>query len=323
MQTPILVRVLNALPGPLAVQAVLLYLLMAAPYLAGSALLGEFATVLGRQPSDQDGVVTIALFLIAIFVFTAVVYRLLDNSRTQNTPTPRGPELFSALCVTGIAAAAPALEVYSDGWNPYDISLWTWDTGTHRLLTILIGWHLGRGVFLLMHNALQTSSRILKEEQFDLFDPVPLHAPVRQGLRNALIVSSFAAIMTPFLIDPRYWIMVAVIATATVTMASIGMILPARGVARRIAEAKADELARITPLILAKHEQLKNASGEDAAARISADLTALLDYRQRVSHMREWPFDRSTVSRFGLYLLFPAISWIGAALVERIVDSAF
>ena len=37
--------------------------------------------------------------------------------------------------------------------------------------------------------------------------------------------------------------------------------------------------------------------------------------------MREWPFDASTLARFGLYLLIPLGSWAGGALVERLINA--
>lgn len=321
MQTPILVRALGALPGPLWAQAAVLYGLICAPYLLVSFFAGQIADNRAGTAAYDNGVVVIALFLILVLVFSVGLYRLLSTGGEAAPSPSKGPELVTALAITAFSGAVPGLEIYSSGWNPYDVSLWTWDTGTHRILSLMIGWHLGRSVYVLIHNAQQMSATILADQGFELFDPAPLQAPIREGLRNTLIVSSFAAIMTPFLIDPRYWVMVSVIAGLTIAFASLGMILPARGVAQRMARAKADELARISPLIIAKHKQLQNAATDDVAARISTELNAMLDYRQRVEQMREWPFDRSALSRFGLYLLFPVFSWIGAALVERVVDS--
>jgi len=37
--------------------------------------------------------------------------------------------------------------------------------------------------------------------------------------------------------------------------------------------------------------------------------------------VREWPFDASTLVRFGLYLLIPLGSWAGGAFVERVIDA--
>ena len=35
----------------------------------------------------------------------------------------------------------------------------------------------------------------------------------------------------------------------------------------------------------------------------------------------KWPFAAATLRRFGIVLLLPLISWLGGALVERVVDA--
>jgi len=34
----------------------------------------------------------------------------------------------------------------------------------------------------------------------------------------------------------------------------------------------------------------------------------------------EWPFDVGVITRLGLYLIIPPLTWIGAVLIERLVD---
>jgi hypothetical protein len=46
----------------------------------------------------------------------------------------------------------------------------------------------------------------------------------------------------------------------------------------------------------------------------------LFAYEARVESAREWPFDASTLVRFALLLTVPLVSWLGGALVERVVD---
>ncbi|MCZ6783588.1 MAG: hypothetical protein O7G30_09800, partial [Proteobacteria bacterium] len=56
--------------------------------------------------------------------------------------------------------------------------------------------------------------------------------------------------------------------------------------------------------------------------RVQGHLSDLLAYRAYVESLREWPFDTSTLVRFALYTLIPVGSWLGGALVERVVDAA-
>ena len=49
-------------------------------------------------------------------------------------------------------------------------------------------------------------------------------------------------------------------------------------------------------------------------------LPALLAWEARIESVREWPFDTPALVRFALFLLIPLGSWLGGAMVERVVD---
>ena len=51
-------------------------------------------------------------------------------------------------------------------------------------------------------------------------------------------------------------------------------------------------------------------------------LQPLLTYRREVMDAPEWPFDTSVMGRLAVYLIIPPLTWIGAALIEILVDSA-
>jgi hypothetical protein len=50
-----------------------------------------------------------------------------------------------------------------------------------------------------------------------------------------------------------------------------------------------------------------------------ARLPALLAYEARIEGVREWPFDTPTLARFGLLVLLATGSWLGGAVVERVL----
>lgn len=50
------------------------------------------------------------------------------------------------------------------------------------------------------------------------------------------------------------------------------------------------------------------------------ELEALLAHRERVQHLSTWPVDLSILSRVALYLIIPPLAWVGAALVESLVQ---
>ena len=57
-----------------------------------------------------------------------------------------------------------------------------------------------------------------------------------------------------------------------------------------------------------------------AANADSITVAELVAYEERTERVREWPFDAPTLFRFALYLLIPLGSWLGGAVMERLVD---
>ena len=84
--------------------------------------------------------------------------------------------------------------------------------------------------------------------------------------------------------------------------------LPLSGVHVQINEAKAARL-------LALQEQIDAQDRADAVT-----LEALVAHRDRVAHLSSWPVDLSILSRVGFYLIIPPLAWVGAALVETLVQ---
>jgi hypothetical protein len=50
-------------------------------------------------------------------------------------------------------------------------------------------------------------------------------------------------------------------------------------------------------------------------------LLGLLAFEKRIESVREWPFDAPTLTRFFLYVAIPLGSWIGGALIERLLGT--
>ena len=102
---------------------------------------------------------------------------------------------------------------------------------------------------------------------------------------------------------------------STLAIAGAAMLFPMRGIHARIRAVKRAELDRVEAAI-------RGDSGALAGTRIEGrdpapSLADLIAYKGLVESAREWPFDGSSLRRFGLYLLIPLASWVGGALVER------
>lgn len=71
-----------------------------------------------------------------------------------------------------------------------------------------------------------------------------------------------------------------------------------------------DHLTRLRP---GRTTALDDAESLDAVNR-------LLLYRREVQQVSEWPFDMPALTRLGLYLILPPLTWIAAAFIQNMVD---
>ena len=94
-----------------------------------------------------------------------------------------------------------------------------------------------------------------------------------------------------------------------------------RGIHLRIAAAKATELARVSEAIRLERTASLEPRSADAPPE-DARLGNLIQYQEFVKSIREWPFDVSLVTRSVLLILLGAGSWLGGAVVERLLGLA-
>jgi hypothetical protein len=157
-----------------------------------------------------------------------------------------------------------------------------------------------------------------------LFDHRALRPFSRVGLRTALFYSAiFATTLIAHTDWSSGWIPTYAVWLVFILWTPIGLalaLLPMLGVHRRIRAEKSDELERIR----AAMDGIPNAFEASSMAALATELRgiALLDYREKVEAVREWPFDASGLRQLTLYLLIPPLGWLGGALVERVLDRA-
>jgi hypothetical protein len=105
-----------------------------------------------------------------------------------------------------------------------------------------------------------------------------------------------------------------------VALATVVFLFPVRGLRRQIRDRKAAELAKVRDQVHVSKE-LADGSGTQSV-EAGAKLPGLLAYKHEIESVREWPFDAPTLTRFFLYVAIPLGSWIGGALVERLLGAA-
>jgi hypothetical protein len=178
---------------------------------------------------------------------------------------------------------------------------------------------LGLRLFVTETHVSRAYARIGEElVNVDLFDLTPLAPFARKGQRSVVLWAVFSAIFSWFWVLGSAGRANIVIAFLVVIMMTGAFLQPAVGVRRRIRAAKRAELERINDALRLERERLLKARAEAHEPRPRmADLVA---YRSLVQSAHEWPFDVSSLARFLLFGALGVGSWLGGALVERLLD---
>jgi len=159
---------------------------------------------------------------------------------------------------------------------------------------------------------------LARRVRIDLLQPTRLRPFARVAVISTLaMVGAEAAFPILSLDGPRMFPVTMLPGLAAVFVSMVLLfVLPLLPVQAAIAGAKRAETERIN-LRIAELSHAP-ASEDERLAR----LAPLLTYRRAVEQAREWPFDTGTASRLAFYLIIPPLTWIAAAVIQRVVDFA-
>ena len=150
--------------------------------------------------------------------------------------------------------------------------------------------------------------------EVDLLDLRLLAPFMRRGQRGALTWVLFSSLMSLFWLSDtaaRINLPSLVAILSIVTLAFAAQLFALR---RNILVAKQAELDRLRGLIRETRAQM-------GAAGDSPRLANAVAYYQLIEGVRAWPIDAANLLKFMGYLLLGLGSWLGGAVVERILDS--
>jgi hypothetical protein len=149
--------------------------------------------------------------------------------------------------------------------------------------------------------------------EIDLLDPEPLRIFARPGLRSASAWFGGSAIASLIFVNVSYHWATGIVILATFGVGTLAFVMPIRGLHRRIRRTKRAELGRVREAVREERDLVLTREG--SAER----LPALLAYEARIERVREWPFDVPSLLRFLVLALVAAGSWLGGAVVERML----
>lgn len=178
------------------------------------------------------------------------------------------------------------------------------------------GWTIGRA---LVHDVVVARSfsavGASPSLPFDLLDPSGFRPLTRYGLRTVLLWVVWFALLSLFWIGPEAANPANAFAIVPLlVIATVAFVLPVLGAHRRLRDARRAELARVDEALRSARAGLYEPGAADPR------LANLVAWRMRVDAVHEWPFDTPTVLRFVAFLALGVGSWLGGALVDRVLD---
>ncbi len=152
--------------------------------------------------------------------------------------------------------------------------------------------------------------------EVDLLDVQPLSPFARRGLRSALCWVIFSIIFSLFWLGDAASPANPLLFVAVITMATAAFVVPLIGVHNNILAVKRSELDRLRNEIRVERAAALDKLSDVASPR----LANLIAYYQLVDRAREWPIDAANLLRFFMYLVIGLGSWLGGAIVDRLLD---
>ena len=190
---------------------------------------------------------------------------------------------------------------------------WTWAIG---FFVTFIGGILTYRVFVDARKFAQLARSL---PGVDLLDREALLPFARQGLRSAIPGVIFVTFLALNLGDAGFLLAISLTGTAVLVQNIATLMIPMRGVHEQLRAAKRTELARVNAAIRGEPGALR---GSPLGSRSEPSLADLLAWRAFVADVPEWPIDLATLGRFAAYVGVPLLGWVGAAIVQHVLESA-
>jgi hypothetical protein len=183
----------------------------------------------------------------------------------------------------------------------------------------LTGWLAGHAVATEIHTSRAYAALGEVCVEVDLLDTRPLYIFARKGIRSALAWIASISLISLFWLGPAPGsangpIVLGI--TALVLYAFFHSIL---GVHRSIRRTKNKQLDTLRDQIRAVRGAPLDSQGGHAGD--DARLASLIAYLNLVERVPEWPFDTPMALRLVLFVAVGLGSWLGGALVERLLES--
>lgn len=178
---------------------------------------------------------------------------------------------------------------------------------------------LGTRLFAAEIHLTRGYTRLGERVRIDLFEPSTLLVFARKGLRSVVVWVLVSSTFSMFWVLDSAGQTNVLFPVGVLVLVTAALVAPTRGVHLGIVAAKQAEQTRVAEAIRVESARTL-AERDPAAPPEDARLGNLIQYQEYVRSIREWPFDLSIVARSILLIVLGAGSWLGGAIVERLLE---
>ena len=323
---PYTMRIFNALPGSAVAKGLGFAMVLLLLFFGG-----RVATDGGVNSTAGD--LRLALIHISLTAYAVFAYVYLQNTTNEVLrdlaptigQTPQWQRIVAQVgtyhrgglivaAILGLLIYAYATEITTVDSDPWQWADTQYDSRWMRIIGPLFAVWTSSVLYVMLVESARLSKLSESIESLDLLDLRPYEPLTRLGLTNALLVVGMASVLSLFLMEPGFAFFIASMLLMFTVYAWVGLMLPLRGIRKKISSAKDVELDWCRQALQAARTQLQaDGSGEHSIVEITA-------YKAQIDGIRNWPFDNPTLIRFALYLLIPFVSMFGGAFLERAIE---
>jgi len=155
----------------------------------------------------------------------------------------------------------------------------------------------------------------------DLLDTRPLHPFARKGLRSALSWILAVSLVSLFWLGPGAGATNGPIIVAVIVLVTGTLFYSVSGVRESIRREKGVQRDALRERIRQRRDEVLGEAPSGASE--GAELASLIAYYDLIERAPEWPFDAPMIARLALFATLGLGSWLGGAVVERMLESWF
>ena len=196
----------------------------------------------------------------------------------------------------------------------YGLNFFSADTvGKTMIIAQIALWCIVAGLLSIRFHVARSFNEYSDQVAIDIFEPGKLRPFAQVGLTDVLIISGGMIISTfqslDFTFRPDNYLNAMAVTIPSMLFLAL---YPMWGIHKRMVNDRRQQLQELNDRIASAPRSLDQSAMQN--------LELLLQRRERIKSAHTWPIDLGIVQRFLFYVIIPPLAWIGAALVEALID---